>query len=290
MEFLIQTDLEKSVPKAIDFNFEEIKGELMERLARYKALVVTGETIKSGKEDRAKLNKLKTAIEDRRKEVKKICLAPYDAFESKCKELVGMIDDASSGIDKQIKEFDEAAKEEKRGQIEAAYRECIGDLSGLLPVEKLFDQKWLNKTVLLAAATAEMKAIIGKAGNDIKVIRAMNCKCEDQMITAYLARLDMSAALMEKSRYEARQEQIAKLAEAEPAAAPVAHDAGAPEFSLHDVKAGEVVSFGGATERTLPSPEEPKTIKVIFYDTTAAFRSDMKEIIERHKIRYGGIQ
>lgn len=290
MEFIINTDLEKTIPAVIDFNFEELRGWLGSQLSHYNALVVTEDTIKEGKEERAKLNKLKTAVEDRRKEVKKLCLAPYESFEAKCKELVGMIDEASNSIDGQVKSFEEAEKAEKRAAIEAAYGEYAGDMAGLLPLEKIFNQKWLNKTVLLAAAVAEMQAIIGKARNDIKVIRAMSCACEDQMVSAYLERLDMSAALMEKNRYEARQEQLARMAEREAAAAPVVHDAGAPGFDLRDVKPGEVVSFGGATESAPPLGGEIKTIEVVFYDTTAAFRADMKALTERHNIKYGGIQ
>ena len=35
--------------------------------------------------------------------------------------------------------------------------------------------------------------------------------------------------------------------------------------------------------------EPTKTIKVIFYDTTEAFRSDMRALTEKHGITYGGI-
>ena len=67
MDFLVKTDL-GAFPQSIDFNFEEIKSELEEKLIKYKNLVVTEDGIKAAKADKAKLNKLAAAIEDKRKE------------------------------------------------------------------------------------------------------------------------------------------------------------------------------------------------------------------------------
>lgn len=285
MEFIINTDLEHSIPVAIDFNFEELRTELSGKLKHYKALVVTEDTIKDGKEERAKLNKLKTAVEDRRKEVKKLCLAPYEAFETQCKTLTGMIDEAAGSIDAQVKSFEEAEKLEKRAALEAEYLEYIGELEGLLPFEQIFNAKWLNKGTLLAAAKAELQAVIGKVRNDVKVIRAMRCECEDQMLTAYFARLDMSAALMEKSRYETRQEQLAKLAEASATPPKIVTVPGHGEVS-----AEEAEQVAAAMDLAFAQGEETKTIEVVFYDTTAAFRADMRALTEKHHIKYGGIK
>ena len=69
MDFLVKTDL-GAFPQSIDFNFEEIKSELEEKLIKYKNLVVTEDGIKAAKADKAKLNKLAAAIEDKRKEIK----------------------------------------------------------------------------------------------------------------------------------------------------------------------------------------------------------------------------
>ena len=44
-------------------------------------LVYTADQIKDAKKDRAKLNKFVTALEDKRKEIKKQVMQPYTAFE-----------------------------------------------------------------------------------------------------------------------------------------------------------------------------------------------------------------
>ena len=69
MEFVMSTDLNTALPKEIGFNFEELKAELSERLEYYNGLVVTETTIKEGKAERAKLSKLREAVEAKRKEV-----------------------------------------------------------------------------------------------------------------------------------------------------------------------------------------------------------------------------
>ena len=106
MEFVMGNSLE-TLPKTIDFNFEELKGQLAESLALYTGLVVTEDGIKGAKEDRAKLNKLREALENKRKEVKRECMAPYTDFEAKVKELVGLIDQPIAAIDAQLKEYEE---------------------------------------------------------------------------------------------------------------------------------------------------------------------------------------
>lgn len=73
MEFKITTDL-SNVPEKIEFNFEELKSEISERLTYYKNLVVTEDKIKEAKSDKATLNKLIKAIDERRKEIKNRCL------------------------------------------------------------------------------------------------------------------------------------------------------------------------------------------------------------------------
>jgi hypothetical protein len=105
------------------------------------------------------------------------------------------------------------------------------------------------------------------------------------MIGEYIKTLDMSAALAEKSRYEELQKRIEERQKAKEAAATV---------NFTEVAAPEVASFPAVTRSACPetgtnAPEEPKTIKVIFYDTTAAFRHEMKALTDKHGIRYGGI-
>lgn len=296
MELIMTTDLEKSLPQKIDFNYEAIKTELSEKLERYNSLVVTEDSVSAAKKDKAALNKLKTALEDRRKEVKKDCLRPYEEFEQKIKELVGMIDAPVLAIDGQIKAFDEIKKAEKRADIQGFYADNIGDLAPILPFDKVFDLRWLNVTYKIEDAQKEIADRIFKTRNDIGIIKAMNLSGEQQVLDVYLRTLDMSAALAEKTRledqqkrmeeYEAARQKAAQEAPQEPKTVVIDRT---PGYDLRDCKPGDHVVSGGIPAIEYPA-EEAKTIKVVFYDTTEAFRHDMRALTEKYGVKYGGLK
>ena len=134
-------------PEVIDFNFEELKEEITNKSALYKNMVYTDETIKDAKSDRALLNKFKTALEDKRKEVKKQCLEPYNQFEKQIKELVAIIDEPVKLIGEQITEFEDREKAEKHEQITKLFDKA--GFQSFVTLEQIYDPKWLNKSVSL---------------------------------------------------------------------------------------------------------------------------------------------
>ena len=104
------------------------------------------------KRDRANLNKLSKALEDKRKELKSVYLTPYNSFEAQAKELVAMIKKQSDAIDAQVKAYDQKRRDEKLEKIKTElYAPMIGDLAEAIPYEKLHDSKWLNVTVNMTA-------------------------------------------------------------------------------------------------------------------------------------------
>ena len=265
MEFIVKTDLENTIPSKIEFNFEDMKTELSERLEYYRNLTVTEDQIPAAKTERASLNKLKEAIEGKRKEIKKKYLTPYKEFEEKVKELVSLIDEPIASIDAQIKGFDDAKKNEKAERIKAYYDEYSGDMAVLVPLDKIWNPKWLNATYKYSDITSEIHNTLDKARNDIKVLKAMKLPYEENVIDVYLRTLDMSAALREKQRMEEQEKIIKSVSEAP-------------------------IEEKEAPKKIQEAPEEPKTIKVVFYDTTEAFRKEMKALTIKHNIKYGGVK
>lgn len=210
MELVIYNPSEDGFLKSIDFNNEEIKKELTLRLEKYKGLVYSDEQIKLAKSDRATLNKFKEAIENKRKEIKKQCLKPYEDFELKIKEITALIDKPILEIDKQVKSYEEKLREEKREVITCIYNESIGDLSPILPLKRLWDDKWLNVTYNLSNISKEIQEAIEKVKKDLEVIGQLKSEFDLQVKDKYLQTLDLSQALQEKTRLE---EQKLKLEE-----------------------------------------------------------------------------
>lgn len=205
MEFkLINPKNENGFIQAIEFNFEELKAELSTKLENYNNLTYTEETIKTAKEDRAGLNKFKEAIETRRKEVKNLCLKPYNEFEAKVKELTALIDKPILAIDTQIKNFDNQRIEAKRIDITDFYNSVIEDMAEILPLEKIFNPKWLNATFKMSNIEKEIVETIGKVNGNLNVIDDLKLDPELalQVKDKYLTTLDFGLAMAEKTRLE----------------------------------------------------------------------------------------
>lgn len=216
MEFKMTTELESVLPKEILFNSEELKSELSEKLEKYNRMVVTEDGLADAKKDRAALNKLLKALDDRRIEVKRKCLKPFEAFEAQVKEIQAMIAEPISAIDAQVKAFDEVRKQGKESAIKGIYAANIGNLGGLLPIEKLWNPRWLNVTYRMEDIEKEIADAVFKVGNNLKIIRVTCGDYAAQVTDKYLQTLDMSAALAEKARLEEQAEALRKVVPQEP--------------------------------------------------------------------------
>lgn len=199
--------------EAIKFNYEELKAGLTASLKKYQNLVYTSENIKEAKDDRATLNALKKSLNDEKIKIKKEFEVPYKDFENKIKELIELVDQPASEIDKQVKVFEEKEKAKKRETINAIYSENIGSYAELIPLEKLYDPRWENKTYKETDITKEIQDIVKKADNEIKIIEDLKSEYEFQIKDIYFKTLDLGQALIEQKRLEKQkelQEQLSK--------------------------------------------------------------------------------
>lgn len=158
MELQLKT-AEINLPQEIA-NLEALKAELAPKLEYYNNLVVTADSIKAAKNDKANLNKLRTAIEDQRKAAKRQYLEPYNILEAQCKEVTALIDAPIEAIDKQLKVFDEIEKNEKFTELNAAFTELAAP--DWITINDVLNPKWENKTQKVDALKTEMKANIDK--------------------------------------------------------------------------------------------------------------------------------
>lgn len=215
MELRMTTDLETALPAVIDFNFEELKAELTERLHHYNTLVVTEDTIQEGKADRAKLRKLKEAIETRRKEVKKRCEQPYKSFEAQVRELVALIDDPIAAIDKQVKTFEEQERKQKYEEIQAIYDEQVPDtIRDIIPLQRILDQTWLNKTTSKKKITEAIETLVKRTNVDMALLDGVLPKYMAAVRTRYVETLDITQAMNYQDELMAAEESFRQQEEA----------------------------------------------------------------------------
>ena len=202
MELVIYNPTDDQFIKTIEFNYDEIKNELEVRLEHYRGLTYTDNDIKSAKTDRATLNKFKDALENKRKEVKKQILTPYEQFEKQIKQLVGMVDDANNNIDTQIKNYEQAIKDAKLEEIKTFFNDNIGGLKDIVSFDSIFSQKWLNSSVNMKSIQEEITSTLAKITADLAVINDLKSEFEVSIKNAYMRNYDLSEALREKTRLE----------------------------------------------------------------------------------------
>lgn len=200
MEFKL-TRLESGVAV---FNFEELKADLIEKLENYKGYLVSETNLALAKSDRASLNKLAKAIEDKRKEVKKEIMKIYDTvFEPQCKELVGLIKTASGEIDAQVKALEERERQAKQEIIVELWNGLKFDLVNL---ERIFKDEWLNKGTSERKIQDDMQDIVATIRGNLALLDSTNEP--DTLKAKYLATLNIEQTM---AQYKAEQEAKARL-------------------------------------------------------------------------------
>lgn len=274
MELVIYSPAENQFIQKIEFNFDEIRQEMIARLARYKDLVYGEESIKEAKVDRAALNKFKDALDAKRKEVKALCLAPYEDFEAKIRVLTDLIDEPIKAIDGQVKAYENLKRADKKAQILDYYNANIGDLEDLLPFDRIFSEKWLNATVRMKEIEESITGTIERVQSDLNVLDTLQTEFELQVKDTYLQTLDLSAALREKERLEkakAAQEEYKRRLEAQES----------------EKKAEEAPTRSESKSESLPEQE----IKQIDFRVwaTAEQLAALKAFLKDSNIKYGPV-
>ena len=257
MEFIAK--IPDNLPEIIENNGEEVKAWLTEVMQKYDGLVVTLESIKSAKEDKAKLNKLRAALEDRRKEVKRDYLAPYMAFEEKYKELLALIDEPIVSIDTQIKALDEQEQQEKYNRLKDYFGCCMAS-SLDVPIDVNFDRilnpKWKNKTIKADTLEKEIWDTLCRIKADVEELNSYYTGSPHYtaIMNTYVQGYDKACALayaaaliqQEQRRQEAQRAAQQPVREPEPTPPPVYDPTPEPPVQEPSAPAQNVRTFSGA--------------------------------------------
>lgn len=180
-------------------NFDEIKTALSKLLAQYKDFKLT-DNYGEAKDLRARLNNAGKALNAKKIAVKKAYMEPYEYGEAQIKELIGMIDEVSSAIDVQIKDYEENMKKKKREDIEELFKTFENPRK--IPLEKVFNEKWLNAGTSAKAIERDIAAALEKVETDITNIETLVADEERRAMTVklYIDYLDMGKAISEEKR------------------------------------------------------------------------------------------
>lgn len=207
LELQMTTDLKHDLPSEIGFNFDELKSDIAERVEHYNHLVVTEDTIKEAKDDRAKLNNLKKTIDRARINTKKVYMAPLNEFERKIKEVTALIDDPIKAIDTQLDVYEQKRRKEKADQIIAAYDEIILDnLKEIIPLIRIQDAKWLNKGTAMKKVREDLEAWNARVNADLLALDAIEDQYKPAVKQKYIETLDVTRAIAYRDQLKAAEE------------------------------------------------------------------------------------
>ena len=182
--------------KAIDFNFDEIKTELVDKVEVYQHVIYMDDNIKDAKSDRAELNRMKKTLNDKRIEIQKEFMKPFDGFKTRIDELIGYIDKAVANVDTQVKEYEAKTKAEKEKTIRERF-----DLSNTfewLKFEQIFDSKWLNASTSTGTIENEINMILSTIETNLKSLKGL--EYEFEATEQFKRTLSLAEALNENSR------------------------------------------------------------------------------------------
>lgn len=188
---------EVTIPEKIDFNYEELKAELTDKVKFYESLAYTDDQIKDAKADRANLNRLKKAFNDERIRIEKEYMKPFEEFKAQINEIIAIIDKPMAVIDEQVKAFEEKRKAEKQKAIEELF-DSIG-FQNFVTLDKIQDPKWLNASVSMKSIEEQMRARMYQIGDDVFTLSQLP-EFGFEATEVYKQTLDINKAISEAKR------------------------------------------------------------------------------------------
>jgi len=188
----------------INDNFDEVKSNLQAQLSAYKGIAFTEDTKKDAKDTVAQLRKDKKALQDRIKAVKVEYMKPFEAFNAKAMELIGMYNEPINYINEQVSAFEMKRLEEKKATVKSLYEEIIPEeeWQKVLPLNKIYNPKWDNATASNKAIKEELMRFKENAKTAYVSIKAMHSDKEEDALQMYNKTLNLTECMDMLNRYE----------------------------------------------------------------------------------------
>lgn len=191
-------------------NFEEIKANVQASMELYKSMTFTEDTLSEAKSTVATLRKLSEHLDDKRKDVKRKCMMPYEEFENKIKELQNIIAEPIELITRQTKEYEDKRIKQKKEEIQQIYDDCIEGMQEYIPLERIYDRTWENKGTSAKKIKEAIETYVDNAKMSVETIKNMHSEAEQRALEAFKRTLDLSVAVNLITKYEADKAEILK--------------------------------------------------------------------------------
>lgn len=264
----------KQLPE-IEERLQEIKEDVTKRVQTAMSLVCTEETVKEIKSVRAELNKEFAHWEEKRKEVKRAIMLPYERFDEKYKDCItALYKTADTTLKSQINSVEDALKAEKARELLDYFNEyiCASEISTGIPLFEFVTLEKANinvtKSASLKSLKEQAKAFIDRVCEDLNLIDTQEHK--DEILYEYKQSLNVSNAITTvANRYRAIEQAKAKEEERKAKAE-------AEQKAVEKVEAVAEVLAPPPVEPIAPPIEEEKILKMSF--TVKGTMPQLKEL------------
>ena len=197
-------------------NALQIKKAIEAALPNYDVANYNEFNIDMAKADKAMLNNTSKTLNAKRLEIEKQFMEPFAEFKGIITETCSLISACSLKIDGVVKGSEQKAKDEKRKFIEKYWDKKA---FFLVPLSKIFDEKWLNKGTKFKAIWLAIDAKIASINDDLITIEAIGEDVE-LLKSLYIDTLNLNSTIqyaktLKENRVRAKQEAEDRLKDVE---------------------------------------------------------------------------
>ncbi|MDR1938740.1 MAG: DUF1351 domain-containing protein [Tannerellaceae bacterium] len=172
-------------------NAKQIRDIVKAGLQRYDIANYNEGNINLAKKDKALLNKAAKALNEKRIEIEREFMTPFNEFKGVINETVKLINECSSQIDKVVKQSEKNAKDKKK-ESARLYFESTGFT--LVAFEKIFDENWLMGYWKPKDINSTIDAKIMQINDDIATLEAIGEDVE-LLKSLYLDTLNINSTI-----------------------------------------------------------------------------------------------
>jgi len=216
--------IEKAEPgSAIVSNIEAVKVYVESQLEQIWAYDIhDDETYKQAKRERTYVRSLKSTIDNERKRIKNLYMAPLSEFEDKVKEVTSPIDKLDAAIKQKVSAYEAEWAAVRKAELKEFFEDLApflalpqeGQDRELVPFDCIFDQKWLNRSTREIQAQEEIANKVSTIADGEKAVRNMNLSHEVEALAAYFETLDIGAAVLRSQEIDQQEQRALALEQA----------------------------------------------------------------------------
>ena len=257
-------------------NAKQIRELVEGALPQYDIANYSTDDVAKAKSDKALLNKAAKALNDKRIEFEKEFMAPFGEFKEVVNDTVRLIKEAVGKIDTVIKADEERAKNEKRALVKTL-AESIGWPQFGVPLDKIWSDKWLNKTTSMKSIETEIRGRMETISNDLETLKSF-AEDFDVLAVRYKENLNLQEIvryanqLKEQRKAKTNEAQIQETAPSAPAETKEETKPSSGTHGLDNAERDAADAFADILGQSAESPQAASVPTTRRYEVTAEGR------------------